>query len=94
MPHKRNPAGCATVLAAATRLPGLVSAFLSGMVQEHERGLGGWHAESATIVAAVDGDRLSRPCPGERGRRAEGRPRTDEGQYRRDAGRSVLGARR
>ena len=53
MPHKRNPAGCATVLAAANRLPGLVSAFLSGMVQEHERGLGGWHAESATIVAAV-----------------------------------------
>ncbi len=53
MPHKRNPAGCAIVLAAANRLPGLVSAFLSGMVQEHERGLGGWHAESATIVAAV-----------------------------------------
>ena len=53
MPHKRNPAGCATVLAAANRLPGLVSAFLAGMVQEHERGLGGWHAESATIVAAV-----------------------------------------
>ena len=53
MPHKRNPAGCAVVLAAANRLPGLVAAFLSGMVQEHERGLGGWHAESATIVAAV-----------------------------------------
>jgi 3-carboxy-cis,cis-muconate cycloisomerase len=53
MPHKRNPAACAIVLAAANRLPGLVSAFLSGMVQEHERGLGGWHAESATIVAAV-----------------------------------------
>lgn len=53
MPHKRNPAACAIVLAAANRLPGLVSAFLSGMVQEHERGLGGWHSESATIVAAV-----------------------------------------
>ena len=55
MPHKRNPAGCAIVLAAANRVPGLVSAFLAGMVQEHERGVGGWHAESATIVAVVSG---------------------------------------
>jgi 3-carboxy-cis,cis-muconate cycloisomerase len=53
MPHKRNPAGCAVVLAAATRLPGLVSAFLSGMVQEHERGIGGWHAEAVTIADAI-----------------------------------------
>jgi 3-carboxy-cis,cis-muconate cycloisomerase len=53
MPHKRNPAGCAIVLAAANRLPGLVSSFLSGMTQEHERGLGGWHAESGTVAAAV-----------------------------------------
>lgn len=53
MPHKRNPAGCAIVLAAATRLPGLVATFLSGMAQEHERGLGNWHAESATVSAAV-----------------------------------------
>jgi 3-carboxy-cis,cis-muconate cycloisomerase len=53
MPHKRNPAGCAVVLAAATRLPGLVSSFLSGMVQEHERGLGGWHAEAVTIADAI-----------------------------------------
>lgn len=53
MPHKRNPAGCAAALAAATRLPGLVSAFLSGMPQEHERGVGGWHAEATTVSAAV-----------------------------------------
>ncbi len=53
MPHKRNPSGCAIVLAAATRLPGYVAAFLGGMVQEHERGLGNWHAESATISATV-----------------------------------------
>ena len=45
MPHKSNPVGCAAVLAAATRVPGLVSAMLGAMVQEHERGLGGWHAE-------------------------------------------------
>lgn len=53
MPNKRNPSGCAIALAAATRLPGLVSAFLSGMVQEHERGLGGWHAEATTVAAAI-----------------------------------------
>jgi len=53
MPHKRNPAACAIALAAANRMPGLVAAFLSGMVQEHERGLGGWHAEATTIVAGV-----------------------------------------
>jgi 3-carboxy-cis,cis-muconate cycloisomerase len=53
MPHKRNPAGCAAALAAATRLPGLVSTFLSAMVQEHERALGGWHAEAPTVAGAV-----------------------------------------
>lgn len=53
MPHKRNPAGCATALAAATRVPGLVSAFLSGMVQEHERSVGGWHAEAPTVAAII-----------------------------------------
>jgi 3-carboxy-cis,cis-muconate cycloisomerase len=45
MPHKRNPVGCAAVLTAATRAPGLVATVLSGMVQEHERALGGWQAE-------------------------------------------------
>ncbi len=53
MPHKRNPAACAVVLAASTRLPGLVAAFLSGMVQEHERAVGGWHAEWPTIADAI-----------------------------------------
>lgn len=45
MPHKRNPVGCAAALTAAVRVPGLVSTVLSGMVQEHERALGGWQAE-------------------------------------------------
>jgi 3-carboxy-cis,cis-muconate cycloisomerase len=45
MPHKRNPVTSAIVLSAATRAPGLVATMLSAMVQEHERGLGGWHAE-------------------------------------------------
>jgi 3-carboxy-cis,cis-muconate cycloisomerase len=49
MPHKRNPVGSAVALAAAIRVPGLVSTMLSAMVQEHERGLGGWHAEWETL---------------------------------------------
>lgn len=49
MPHKRNPVACAAVLAAATRTPGLVATVLAAMVQEHERGLGGWHAEWETL---------------------------------------------
>jgi len=49
MPHKRNPVTSAVVLSAATRVPGLVSTMLSAMVQEQERGLGGWHAEWETL---------------------------------------------
>lgn len=49
MPHKRNPVGCAVVLAAATKVPALVSVMLAAMVQEHERGLGNWHAEWETL---------------------------------------------
>lgn len=53
MPHKRNPIACALTLSAAARVPHLVAAFLSGMAQEHERGLGGWHAEWATVASIV-----------------------------------------
>jgi len=49
MPQKRNPIGAAVALAAAARAPGLVATLLSAMVQEHERGLGGWHAEWETL---------------------------------------------
>ncbi len=49
MPHKRNPVSCAVILAAALRVPGLVSTVLSAMAQEDERGLGGWHAEWETL---------------------------------------------
>ncbi|BBA40425.1 MULTISPECIES: 3-carboxy-cis,cis-muconate cycloisomerase [Burkholderia] len=45
MPHKRNPVGCAAVLTAAVRAPNLVATVFAGMVQEHERALGGWQAE-------------------------------------------------
>jgi 3-carboxy-cis,cis-muconate cycloisomerase len=53
MPHKRNPIGCTLTLAAANRLPGLVASFLSGMIQENERGVGGWQAEWSTVSAVV-----------------------------------------
>jgi len=49
MPHKRNPVGCAIALSAAIRVPPLVATMLSAMPQEHERGLGGWHAEWETL---------------------------------------------
>ena len=56
MPHKRNPVGCVQALAAANRVPALVSSFLSGMVQEHERGVGSWQAEwpiTADVIQAT-----------------------------------------
>jgi 3-carboxy-cis,cis-muconate cycloisomerase len=53
LPHKRNPVTSAVLLAAAMRVPSLVSTMLSGMVQQHERGLGGWHAEWETLPEIV-----------------------------------------
>jgi 3-carboxy-cis,cis-muconate cycloisomerase len=53
MPHKRNPIGCALTLSTATRVPHLVAAFLSAMPQEHERGIGGWHSEWATVASVI-----------------------------------------
>jgi 3-carboxy-cis,cis-muconate cycloisomerase len=45
LPHKRNPVSSAAMLSAALRIPGLVCSLLTSMIQEEERGLGGWHAE-------------------------------------------------
>jgi 3-carboxy-cis,cis-muconate cycloisomerase len=53
MPHKRNPTACMLAIAASKRTPGLVSNFLSAMVQEHERGAGGWQSEWTTVQAIV-----------------------------------------
>jgi 3-carboxy-cis,cis-muconate cycloisomerase len=53
MPHKRNPVTAAVVLAAAIRVPALVSTMLAAMVQEQERGLGGWHAEWETLPEII-----------------------------------------
>ncbi len=49
MPHKRNPVASAAILAVAARVPALVSTLLHAMIQEHERGLGGWQAEWETL---------------------------------------------
>jgi 3-carboxy-cis,cis-muconate cycloisomerase len=53
LPGKRNPVSSAVVLAAATRVPGLVSSMLTAMVQEQERGLGGWQAEWETMPEII-----------------------------------------
>jgi len=53
MPNKRNPTACSLTLAAAHRVPGLVASFLSAMLQEHERGVGGWQAEWPIVAAVV-----------------------------------------
>jgi len=45
MPHKRNPVGCAAILTAAQRTPGLMATLYAGQIQQHERALGGWQAE-------------------------------------------------
>jgi len=54
MPQKRNPIGCAAVLSASLRVPGLVATVLSSMVQEHERGLGNWQAEWETLPEIIN----------------------------------------
>jgi 3-carboxy-cis,cis-muconate cycloisomerase len=59
MPQKRNPIASAVTLAAANRVPGLVAAFLSGMVQEHERGVGGWQAEWPTVAGVIESTGLA-----------------------------------
>lgn len=45
MPHKRNPIGCAAILTAAQRTPGLMATLYASQIQQHERALGGWQAE-------------------------------------------------
>ncbi|MGL4496357.1 MAG: lyase family protein, partial [Beijerinckiaceae bacterium] len=50
MPHKRNPVLCTAILANVQRTPGLVATMLAAMPQEHERAVGGWHAEWRTLV--------------------------------------------
>jgi 3-carboxy-cis,cis-muconate cycloisomerase len=53
MPHKRNPVGCVGAIAAATRVPGLVSTLFVAMNQPHERAPGQWHAEWETLPEII-----------------------------------------
>jgi len=53
MPHKHNPTACMLTIAAAKRTPGLMANFLNGMLQEHERALGGWQSEWVTVQGIV-----------------------------------------
>ena len=49
LPHKRNPAMAAEILAACRRAEALAGVVLSGMPQEHERAVGAWQAEWQTV---------------------------------------------
>jgi 3-carboxy-cis,cis-muconate cycloisomerase len=53
LPHKRNPVTSAVVLSAALRVPSLVGTMLAALIQEQERGLGGWHAEWEALPEIV-----------------------------------------
>jgi hypothetical protein len=54
MPHKRNPAACAACSPRARRVPASSRACHAGALAEHERALGGWQAELATIPELAD----------------------------------------
>jgi 3-carboxy-cis,cis-muconate cycloisomerase len=53
MPNKQNPMACMLTIAASKRTPGLLANFLNGMLQEHERAMGGWQSEWTTVTAIV-----------------------------------------
>ena len=53
LPHKRNPVQSVAIIAIAMRTPALVATMLSAGMQEHERGVGGWHAEWDTLRALL-----------------------------------------
>lgn len=51
MPHKRNPVACVHGVAAALSIPGLLATVHAASLAEHERALGGWQVELATVPA-------------------------------------------
>ena len=53
MPHKQNPVACTAILATTNRVPGLVSTILTTQPQDHQRGLGSWHAEGTTLPEII-----------------------------------------
>lgn len=61
MPHKRNPVAALIAPAALGPASGLLAAIAGGLAQEHERAIGGWHAEwialptiATLTLAAID----------------------------------------
>jgi len=66
MPQKRNPVDTTRAIASARLAVGVVPVLLSGMVQEHERDIGGWQSEWAALpelfcftAGAVEGVRAA-----------------------------------
>jgi 3-carboxy-cis,cis-muconate cycloisomerase len=53
MPHKRNPVGSALAIACARRVEASSQLLAAGLVQELERGLGGWQAEWGALSDAL-----------------------------------------
>ena len=61
MPHKQNPVAALIAPAALGPASGLLAAIAGGLAQEHERAIGGWHAEwialptiATLTLAAID----------------------------------------
>jgi 3-carboxy-cis,cis-muconate cycloisomerase len=53
MPQKRNPTGSALAVACARLVAADASVLTGSLVQEHERAVGGWHAEWDALSRAL-----------------------------------------
>jgi 3-carboxy-cis,cis-muconate cycloisomerase len=53
MPQKQNPTGSALAVACARLVAADASVLTGSLVQEHERALGGWHAEWDSLSRAL-----------------------------------------
>ena len=53
MPQKQNPVGSVLAIACARQVSAHASTLIAALPQEHERGLGGWHAEWPALSAAL-----------------------------------------
>jgi 3-carboxy-cis,cis-muconate cycloisomerase len=53
MPQKQNPVGSALAVACARHVSAHASTLIGALPQEHERALGGWHAEWPALSAAL-----------------------------------------
>lgn len=53
MPQKQNPVGSALAVACARQASAYASVLMAALVQEHERGLGGWQSEWPPLSGAL-----------------------------------------